>query len=58
METVLEMELPWRTMKTKLVKCDADEEYVLYNTTFESCQIRHRYSGVSQILSESKKCES
>ena len=45
-ETVLEMQLPWRTLRSKLVKVDSKEDYVLYNTTFEECQIRHRYSGV------------
>ena len=50
MESVLKMELPWRTMRSKLVKCDSDDEYVQYNTTFEECQIRHRYSGVSVTL--------
>ena len=50
METVLKMELPWRTMRSKLVKCDQDDDYVQYSTTFEECQIRHRYSGVSQLV--------
>ena len=46
METVLEMELPWRTLKSKLAQTDNDGN-VLYETSFETLQVKHRYSGVT-----------
>lgn len=51
MESVLEMALPWRTLKTKLVKTD-DCGNVYYETTFEKMEVRHRYSGNGPSITE------
>jgi len=45
METVLEMELPWRMLRSKLVRCN-DAGDVIYDTTFDELEVKHRYSGV------------
>ncbi|WAR00729.1 PPE-like protein, partial [Mya arenaria] len=37
METVLEMELPWRMLKTKVAKCDNNGD-VMYESTFEELE--------------------
>ncbi|KAL4230675.1 PPP5 TPR repeat region [Mactra antiquata] len=51
METVLEMELPWRTLKSKLVKSD-DSCGVFYMSTFEELEVKHRYSGNGPSITE------
>ncbi|XP_060570933.1 serine/threonine-protein phosphatase with EF-hands 2-like [Ruditapes philippinarum] len=51
METVLEMELPWRTLRSKLAETD-EEGNVLYETSFETLQVKHRYSGNGPSITE------
>lgn len=51
METVLEMVLPWRTLKTKLVKGD-DSGNVYYESTFQELEVKHRYSGNGPSITE------
>ncbi|XP_045206701.2 serine/threonine-protein phosphatase with EF-hands 2-like [Mercenaria mercenaria] len=51
METVLEMELPWRILKTKLAKTD-DDGNVFYESSFEKLQVKHRYSGNGPSITE------
>lgn len=48
MGCVLEMDLPWRTLRSKLARCD-ENGMVAYETTFEEMRIYHRYSGVCLI---------
>lgn len=45
MGCVLDMDLPWRTLRPKLARCD-ENGMVAYETTFEEMRIYHRYSGV------------
>ncbi|KAJ8298521.1 hypothetical protein KUTeg_025052 [Tegillarca granosa] len=49
MEVTLELVLPWRTLRSKLAKCDSDGT-VLYHTTFEEMKLCHRYSEVLPYL--------
>ncbi|KAK3099357.1 hypothetical protein FSP39_003230 [Pinctada imbricata] len=51
MEKVMEMELPWRTLRTKLTRSDYDGK-VLYETTFEEMRLYHRYSGNGPTITE------
>ncbi|KAL5012088.1 hypothetical protein ScPMuIL_010639, partial [Solemya velum] len=50
METVLEMDLPWRTLRPKLAICEND--FVLYESTFEQKCIKHRYAENGPTLTE------
>ncbi|XP_052793416.1 serine/threonine-protein phosphatase with EF-hands 2-like [Mya arenaria] len=51
METVLEMELPWRMLKTKVAKCDNNGD-VMYESTFEELEVKHKYSGNGPSITE------
>ncbi|XP_046585083.1 serine/threonine-protein phosphatase with EF-hands 2-like [Haliotis rubra] len=44
MEEVVEVDVPWRMLKPKMVKTDQDG-MVLYKSMFEELQVQHRYSN-------------
>ncbi|KAK3599955.1 hypothetical protein CHS0354_012601 [Potamilus streckersoni] len=52
MEMVLEMGLPWRTLRPRLVQIDNSDGCVLWETTFEQLSIRNRYSGNGPSITE------
>ncbi|ESO93766.1 hypothetical protein LOTGIDRAFT_104853, partial [Lottia gigantea] len=43
MESVMDVDVPWRMLRSKLVKLNSDKR-VNYESTFEELQIYHRYS--------------
>lgn len=51
MGCVLDMDLPWRTLRPKLARCD-ENGMVAYETTFEEMRIYHRYSGNGPTVTE------
>jgi hypothetical protein len=47
MESVMQMDLPWRSLRSKIVKVDPNcDNTVLYHTMFDQYHLYHRYSGV------------
>lgn len=48
-EKVLEMQLPWRTLKSKLVNTDECGN-VFYETSFDELEVKHRHSGVNVFV--------
>ncbi|XP_061185232.1 serine/threonine-protein phosphatase with EF-hands 2-like [Saccostrea echinata] len=51
MGSILGMDLPWRTLRPKLARCD-ENGMVAYDTTFEEMRIYHRYSGNGPTVTE------
>ncbi|XP_064609574.1 serine/threonine-protein phosphatase with EF-hands 2-like [Liolophura sinensis] len=52
MENILEMDLPWRTLRTKLVKSDTNHNMVIYETTFEQFKIQHKFTENGPTVTE------
>lgn len=51
MDSVMMMSLPWRSLRSKLVKADPDNDNIVYyHTMFDKFHLYHRYSGVSISL--------
>ncbi|XP_071126926.1 serine/threonine-protein phosphatase with EF-hands 1-like isoform X1 [Mytilus edulis] len=53
MEYVMRMDLPWRSLRSKLVKDDPGTDImVLYHTMFDQYHLYHRYTGNGPTLTE------